>query len=63
MGANPEQWSNHKNMQAYFVVVVIAQAELFTYDTVHRNAFRAQENLSGVSLLRFYIQLELHQIF
>ena len=50
-------------MQAYFVVVVIAQAELFTYDTVHRNAFRAQENLSGVSLLRFYIQLELHQIF
>ena len=36
---NPVQWSNHKNMQAYFVVVVIAQAELFTYDMVRHNDF------------------------
>jgi len=26
-------------MQAYFMVVAIAPAELFIYDTVHRNAF------------------------
>ena len=41
----------------------IALAELFTYDTVHRIAFRVQINLSGVCLLRFYTQFKLPKNF